>query len=334
MRGDHRGSIGRGLRPRAEQTAAGHFILGREGQPRGEVFVGRPAVHVRANFRDQFQGGIRTDAVNLREIHAAGEPMEGTDLEVRVIVDDAAMDPWRGERCRGGVLGSGQDLHVGLHGAIAGRQLDLTGVEEFQILLQDEEVLGPIVAGQGGEDLGPRGATPIIAVAGQVRRVVAASDNVAQDFEAGDAGDVTDDERQLDVHLHQRLLHPLDIRPGALHQGLPMAHVGAQRDNALGRAKTPPKQAHAMEVAQPFAVRHIAFATRDVLDVARVHEQDGDAAGLEDVVDWELRTTPVASIATLVMRQATDQSARRTKSVVNVVNGTRGWGLDSGGTAT
>jgi hypothetical protein len=40
-----------------------------------------------------------------------------------------------------------QPLHVCLNGAITGGQLGLTRVEEFQILLQDEEVLGPIVAG-------------------------------------------------------------------------------------------------------------------------------------------------------------------------------------------
>ena len=102
---------------------------------------------------------------------------------------------------------------------------------------------------------------------------MAPGDHVAQDFEAGDAGDVAHDERELEVHLHQRLLHPLHVRPGALHQGLPMAHVGAQRDNALGRAKTPAQQADAVEVAEPLAVGHVALASRHVLDVSRVHEQ-------------------------------------------------------------
>ena len=90
---------------------------------------------------------------------------------------------------------------------------------------------------------------------------------------------------QLDVHLHQRLLHPLDVRPGALDQALPMAHVGAQRDDGLGGTKTPAQQADAVEVAEPLAVGHVALPSRDVLDVARVDEQDLEAAGFEDLVD-------------------------------------------------
>jgi hypothetical protein len=46
-----------------------------------------------------------------------------------------------------------QLLHVRFDGAVTGGQLRLTRVEEFEILLQDEEMLGPIVAGQGGDDL-------------------------------------------------------------------------------------------------------------------------------------------------------------------------------------
>jgi len=59
----------------AEQTAPGHSILRREGEPRGEVLVGRPPVHVRANLGDQFQRGVRTNPVNLREIDAARQLM-------------------------------------------------------------------------------------------------------------------------------------------------------------------------------------------------------------------------------------------------------------------
>ena len=121
----------------------------------------------------------------------------------------------RRRRCR---QGGGQRLDVCLDGAITGRELRLTGVEEFQILLQDEEVLGAIVAGQGRHDLRLRGATPIVAMLGELLRVAVAGDDVAQDPEPGDAGDVADDQRQLEIHLHQRLLHALDVGAGALHQ--------------------------------------------------------------------------------------------------------------------
>ena len=87
---DRRGAIGGRLRPRAEQAAAGDLVLGREREPRGEVLFGGPAVHVGANLGDEFQRGVRADAVNLREIDAAGELMQGRpDLEVRFVVGDA-----------------------------------------------------------------------------------------------------------------------------------------------------------------------------------------------------------------------------------------------------
>ena len=55
----------------------------------------------------------------------------------------------------GGWCGPGgrQGLHVRLDRAVTGRQLGLTRVKEFEILLEDKQVLGPIVPRQGGEDL-------------------------------------------------------------------------------------------------------------------------------------------------------------------------------------
>ena len=108
---------------------------------------------------------------------------------------------------------------------------------------------------------------------------------VSQNFEAGDAGNVTHDQGQLDVHLHQRFLHPLDIHPGTLDQAVPVAHIGAQRDDGLAGTKTPAQQADAVEVAEPLTIGHVALASGHVLDVSRIDEEDLQAAGFEDVVD-------------------------------------------------
>ena len=43
--------------------------------------------------------------------------------------------------------------------------------------------------------------------------------------QAGLPGDVADHERELEIHLHQRLLHPLDVRRGELDEGLSMPHA-------------------------------------------------------------------------------------------------------------
>jgi hypothetical protein len=122
-------------------------------------------------------------------------------------------------------------------------------------------------------------------VVGEGDRITLTSDDVAQDPETRHAGDIADHQRQLEVHLHQRLLHPMDVGRGALHQALPMAHIRPQRDNGLGGTKTPAEQPDAVELAQPLAVGHIALSPRDVLDVPWVHQQDVDTTDLEDFVD-------------------------------------------------
>ena len=57
---------------------------------------------------------------------------------------------------RRGRVGAVSVLEMGFDGGVAGGDLRLTGVEELEILLQDEEVLRAIVAGQRGDDLGLR----------------------------------------------------------------------------------------------------------------------------------------------------------------------------------
>jgi hypothetical protein len=45
-----RGAVGGGRRLGAEEAAAGGFVVGRQGQPGGEVLLGGPAAHVGANL--------------------------------------------------------------------------------------------------------------------------------------------------------------------------------------------------------------------------------------------------------------------------------------------
>src|SRR5207247_4086117 len=92
---------------------------------------------------------------------------------------------------------------------VAGGQLMLIRVEEFEVLFQDEEVLWPIVSCESGGDFGLGRLTAAITVLGEVFWVPAAGDDVAEDAQSGDAGDVTDDQVELEIHLHERLLHAL-----------------------------------------------------------------------------------------------------------------------------
>ncbi len=68
---------------------------------------------------------------------------------------------------------------MGFDGKITGSHLRLTGIEEGEILLQDEEVLPPIVPRQGRDDVGLGSAAPVIAVLSQLLRVSLPGNNVA-----------------------------------------------------------------------------------------------------------------------------------------------------------
>ena len=97
---------------------------------------------------------------------------------------------------------------------------------------QDEDVLGLVVAGQGGGDLlRPRPCSAGRGVgrgrAGRVRRRPSARRIV----KPGPADDVADDARQEKVHLDERLLHPLDIGAGGLDEDVAMAHQRAEGED-------------------------------------------------------------------------------------------------------
>ena len=197
----------------------------------------------------------------------------------------AAGHPRAGQRGGGRLGRGGQGLELGLDGGVARGELRLTQVKEFEILLQDEDVLVAVVAGQGGGDLVDRGFAVRVTVLGEDVRVAFAGDEGAEDREPGLADDVADHARQEEVHLDQSLLHPLDVGTGVLDERIPMAQHGAEGEDRGGGPKAAAQQADTVELAQPLTVLDIALATRDVLDVAGVDEQDLQPARLEDVVD-------------------------------------------------
>ena len=66
---------------------------------------------------------------------------------------------------------------------------------------------------------------PHIAVGGQNIRVALACYQRAHDPHAGHAGDVGDDVMELEIHLHERLLHVLDMRGSVIQMPFPQAQV-------------------------------------------------------------------------------------------------------------
>src|SRR5207247_10871515 len=172
-----------------------------------------------------------------------------------------------------------------------------------------------------------------IAMLGQLHGVTAAGDDVAEDPQPGEAGDVADHQRQLQIHLYQGFLHAQDVHAGTLDKRLTMAEIRTQGHERLDWPKTPSGQPDAVQVPEPLAIRDVALAARHVFEMAGIDEEHVKAARFEDLKHRD-PVHAVDSIATLVTPQAASQSARRISSVVKVLNDWTGLGSRSGGTAT
>ena len=196
-----------------------------------------------------------------------------------------ARDPGAGQRRRGRCDGGRQLLELGGDGPVAREELRLAHVEELEVLLEDKEVFGPVVAGQGRGDLVGRGLVVRVAVLGEDVGVALAGDEGAEDREPGLADDVADDAREQQVHLDEGFLHPLDIGAGGLDEDVAVTHERAKGEDRPRGAEAAAQEPDTVEVAEPLTILDVALAAGNVFDVAGVDEQDFQAAGFEDVVD-------------------------------------------------
>ena len=62
---DRRRPVGGRLSTTAQEASTRHLVVGREGEPGGEVFLRRPAGHLGANFGEEAERVIGADAVQL-----------------------------------------------------------------------------------------------------------------------------------------------------------------------------------------------------------------------------------------------------------------------------
>ena len=243
------------------------LVLRSEGEPGGEVMFRGPAREVGPDLGDQFERAVGGEAIDLREVDA-GQMMERrADVDVGFVAV-SAFHAWAWQRRSRRRDAGGQRLERGVDGLVARGELRLTHIEELEILLEDKEVFGPVVAGQGRGDLVGRGLAVRVAVLGEDVRVVLAGHEVTENLESGEADDVADDERQLEIHLDQALLHPPDVVPGGVHEDVAVAHEGAEGEDRRGGPEAAAQQADTVQLAQPLTVFDVAH----VFDVAGVDE--------------------------------------------------------------
>nr|WP_305335657.1 hypothetical protein [Hydrogenophaga sp.] len=163
-------------------------------------------------------------------------------------------------------------------------QVGAAEVKRIQGLLQGNEVLGAPTALQALGNLVLAGADARVPELGQSQAIALTGDDGAQDRLPRLASHVGDHVDQLDVYRGQGLLYVRHEAAQAAQQHGALAAERAQHADLLGRAEGTVQQTKAHELLQPLAVQHIALAAGDVLDMADVDRQHGEAARFEQFV--------------------------------------------------
>jgi hypothetical protein len=121
-----------------------------------------------------------------------------------------------------------------------------------------------------------------VAMRSECRRIALARHNAANDAHPTRTRDVGHDVVQLDIHLHQGLLHVLNVRGGIVQQPFSLAQVGAQCRQLAFRSEAGPQQPVFVQ-PQPLNIADIGLATRDVLGVTGVDQHHFEAALIENL---------------------------------------------------
>jgi hypothetical protein len=145
------------------------------------------------------------------------------------------------------------------------------------------------------------GAAPVVAMLGEVRGVALPRHDVAEDAQPGHAGDVADDERELKVHLDERLLHALHHGPGTLDERGAMAEQAAEGHDSVGGAEAPAQEAE--DVQSPGAQSETSLFRPGRFLTWRALTRMTWKPRASRISNIGYQYTPVASIATCVMRQ-------------------------------
>ena len=107
------------------------------------------------------------------------------------------------------------------------------------------------------------------------------------DLHSGHAGDVGHHVMELDIHLHERLLHALDVRRRLVDQAFAMAEQRPKSHHALVRAEAAAEQPMLMQLLEPLRIVDVRLPPRDILDVAGIDEEHLEAACLQDLEHWD-----------------------------------------------
>src|SRR5258708_15118192 len=278
-------------RAATHDLAAGYVVMRGQPKPGAEVLVGGPFAHVRADLGQQLLDAADVQPVDLRQIDP-GQPKELTaDVKVgRVLAVGIDLGVWPQGRL--GIVGiearfEGAVLPLDL--VVALGQLVAVDVVQCQGLLEREDVLIPVVAGQGFGNVGFSALAATMAQLRQLGRTALAGHNRADDRQPSRPADVAQDLGVLELQLLQVLLHVLNVSGAVLDEHSPLAQVGPQHDDLGFRAEGRAPQPIAVQALDPVAILDVALAAGHVLDVAGVYQADPQTPPLPQIHKGEPR---------------------------------------------
>ncbi len=176
-----------------------------------------------------------------------------------------------------------QTLQIRLNLVITGLDLSLVKAIGLHSLRQHEQMLGSVIAFQGLGDAIGAASDAMILEGGQLLPVTLTCKNRIDDAQPGLSGDIAYDLMQLDIHLFQGLLHLLHLGSCITDEAVPMAPVGTQHTDLVVGTKGGRKQAKGVQLLEPLTVLHVAFATRHILDVARIDQVNLKAIAFQNL---------------------------------------------------
>ncbi len=123
-----------------------------------------------------------------------------------------------------------------------------------------------------------------VAVLGQCVRIAFSGHDGADDRLAGQAHDVGEHLGELNVHLHQRLLHPLYPTGLLGEQHLALTGHRAHDTHVTFWAPSGTQESQAHQLLQPLAILYVALTARNVLHLTRVHQPNLQATLFEYLI--------------------------------------------------
>src|SRR6516165_903559 len=316
----------------ALDLSSGDLVVGCQTQPIRKRLLVAEGTHVATELAGNGQRHTDTDPVDGCEVDPQHFVQPLSSVERRLIILVLAL---RRPLLQGPIAGAiGKATEIGVDRLIAFRDLGVVELVQFDGLPQGQEMLLAPIAHQGLGDLLVGVLAALVTPLREYGWIALTRQDRLADPDPGLADDVADDQRQLEVHHHQGLLHVLDVLRRIRDQGLALADEATQHHDVVLGTERLLQQPVAVQPLDPLAIVDICLgAAVDLGDGPSIDQIDSEAAPFQELVSG-IQYTPVDSMATVSTPHAVNQSAIASRSTVKAPKGRTGWESRSRGTAT